>query len=117
MKVKLRKVIRHKGEQIEELNIPLEELTGFDMIEVERQIQGDGKPAVFSDSSKDYIIRIAARAAKIPYEIMARLTASDFNLVVQKVQVFLVKPDFGQEELSESKATTPGIESATFSDA
>ena len=70
------------------LEIPLEEMTGSDMIAVENQLQGEGKFTMLGDFSKQFQIRLASRALKIPVQILERLPLRDFNKVVTAVQGF-----------------------------
>ena len=45
------------------------------------------------DYSKVYLIRVAARAAKIPAEVLEGLSARDFTFVSNRVQNFLMESD------------------------
>jgi hypothetical protein len=115
MKIQLKKALRHKGQELLELDIPLENLTGSDLIEVEQQIFRAGKITLMADYSKVYLIRVAARAAKIPVEVMENLSARDFTVVANQVQNFLMGSD-SETETSESELeTTPEIVPATSS--
>ena len=106
MKIKLKKALKHKGEELFELDIPVENLTGADLIEVEQQILSAGKIVLMQDYSKVYLIRIAARAARIPVEVLEGLGARDFTTVTNRVQGFLMGSDSGiDEESPESEAT------------
>ena len=79
------KKVRHT-----ELEIPLEEMTGSDIIAVENKMLSDGQNSMLGDFSKQFQIRLAARAAKIPVQVLERLPLRDFNKVVIKVQRFLL---------------------------
>jgi hypothetical protein len=104
MKVKLKKALSHKGEELLELDIPLENLTGTDLIEVEQQLARSGKIALMADFSKVYLIRVAGRAAKIPAEVLENLSARDFTVVTNRVQGFLMGSD---SETDETESETP----------
>ena len=104
MKVKLQKALRHKGQELTELDIPLEVLTGADLIEVEQQLLKSGKITLITDFAKVYLIRVAARAAKIPVEVMENLSARDFTAITNRVQNFLMESD------SETGKAEPGLE-------
>jgi hypothetical protein len=106
MKIQLKKALRHKGQELTELDIPLETLTGADLIEVEQQFLKTGKVALFMDTTKAYLIRVAARAAKIPVEVLEGLSARDFTVVSNQVQVFLMESGSGTED-AESETITP----------
>jgi hypothetical protein len=114
MKIHLKKALRHKGEELLELDIPIENLTGTDLIEVEQQLFKAGKIALMADYSKVYLIRVAARAAKIPVEVMENLSARDFTLVTNRVQAFLMESD-SETEMPESEISTPEVAPETFS--
>ena len=112
MKIRLKKALRHKGEELQELDIPLENLTGTDLIDIEQQLFKSGKVALMPDYSKVYLIQVAARAAKIPVEVMERLSARDFTVVTNRVQSFLMESDSETEEKSmilESETTQTTI--------
>jgi hypothetical protein len=102
--IKLKKALRHKGQELTELDIPLENLTGSDLIEVEQQVFQSGKITLMPDYSKVYLIRVAARAARIPTEVLEGLSARDFTVVTSRVQGFLMGSD------SENDATEPETE-------
>lgn len=105
MKVQLGKSLRHKGEELNELDIPLEDLTGADLIDVEQQMVRAGKVVVVEESSKVYLIRVAARAARIPVEVLEQLSARDFTRVTNRVQNFLMGLDSGIVEMEETGKT------------
>lgn len=112
MKVQLKKCLTHKGEELRELDIPLENLTGADLIDVEQQLFRSGKVALMPDYSKVYLIRVAARAARIPVEVLEQLSARDFTIVTNKVQNFLMESDSGSVVMEET-GKTPESEPAT----
>ena len=108
MKIKLRKALKHKGQELFELDVPLDDLTGADLIEVEQQFFRSGKVSIVLESSKAYLIRVASRAAHIPVEVLEGLSARDFTYVTGQVQVFLTNSDSGTDEecsIPESEAT------------
>jgi hypothetical protein len=107
MKIQLKKALRHKGEELHELDIPLENLTGTDLIEVEQQFFKSGKVALFPDYSKSYLIRVAACAARIPAEVLEGLSARDFTAVTNRVQNFLTGSDSGTDDESPAEPGTP----------
>lgn len=106
MKVALSKPLSHKGQSLDEIELKLEEMTGRDLLEVETQMNAEGKFLV-TDFSKAYQLRIAAKAARIPVEVLEGLSARDFTKVVSAVQLFLVgsdspDPSFKQREAEET---------------
>jgi hypothetical protein len=115
MKIPLKKALRHKGQDLKELDIPLETLTGTDLIDVEQQVFQSGKLALMQDFSKIYLIRVAARAAKIPAEVLENLSARDFTVVTNRVQGFLMGSDSGTDDV-ESQTETPETAPETSSE-
>lgn len=113
MKVQLKKALKHKGQELTELDIPLENLTGHDLIEVEKQIAdaNDKKALILPEFSKSYLAAVAGRAAHIPVEVLWTLSARDFTAVTGAVQNFLTGSDSETEE-PPSQGAAPSPESA-----
>ena len=105
MKVKLNKPLRHKGKDLLELDIPLEALTGRALIEVEQELFNAGRVSLFPEYSKGYLIRVAARAARIPAEALEQLSAPDFTNVTLRVRDFLTASGSSGEGSSEEEPT------------
>ena len=113
MKVQLKKALKHKGQELTELDIPLENLTGLDLIEVERQVAdaNDKKALILPEFSKSYLAAVASRAARIPVEVLQTLSARDFTTVTGAVQNFLTGSDSeteGQPSLEEATVPASG---------
>ncbi|MBQ6983042.1 MAG: phage tail assembly protein [Synergistaceae bacterium] len=106
MKIHLKKAIIHKGNELHTLDIPLEDLTGNDLIDVEEQILKTGNPIQSTDFSRVYLISVAARALHIPVEILKQMGAYDFARVVSEVRNFLTLSD-SEEELTEETENPP----------
>ena len=106
MKIHLKKAIIHKGNELHTLDIPLEDLTGDDLIDVEEQILKTGNPIQSTDFSRVYLISVAARALHMPVEILKQMGAYDFARVVSEVRNFLTLSD-SEEELTEETANPP----------
>ena len=104
MKIQLKKAIRHKGQELYTLDIPLEDLTGNDLIEVEEQILKTGNPMQTTDFSRVYLISVAARALHMPAEILRDMGAHDFARVITEVRNLLVVSD-SDEDTTESEPT------------
>ena len=122
MKVQLKKALKHKGQELTELDIPLEELTGSDLIEVEKQIAdaNDKKALILPEFSKSYLATVASRAAHIPVEVLQTLSARDFTAMTNAVQNFLTGSDSdGQDGLvppeAQGRAVSPAAETAQAS--
>ena len=106
MKIHLKKAIIHKGNELHTLDIPLEDLTGNDLIDVEEQILKTGNPIQSTDFSRVYLISVAARALHIPVEILKQMGAYDFARVVSEVRNFLTLSD-SEEETAEETENPP----------
>lgn len=116
MKVQLKKLLKHKGQDLTELDIPVEELTGADLIDIEKQVaEKDNKKAlILPEFSKLYLVTVAARAARIPVEVLQTLSARDFTAVTNAVQNFLTGSDSETDE-QPSEVAAPSPESARAS--
>ena len=108
MKITLKKAIKHKGEDIKVLDIPIEDLTGNDLIEVEKQLTQSGEVAVVTDFNRVYLINVAARAAHIPAEVLKFMNAKDFTRITNEVRNFLILSASDEEE---TPTTLPEISS------
>lgn len=95
MKILLHKPLKHKGEDLTELDLNLEELTGYDLIEVEQQVNNsnDGRAILMPEYSKNYLITVAARALHMPVEALKQLSARDFTNITRTTQNFLLASD------------------------
>ena len=109
MKIKLKRAIMHKGQELEVLDMPLEELTGNDLIETEKQIVQSGEAVVVTDFSRPYLIAIAARAAHIPVETLKFMDARDFTRIAGEVRNFLIVQDSEDSTEETIPATSPVI--------
>ena len=66
MKIKLTKSISFHGENLKELDLNLEGLTGNDLINAEKQAMTDENLPMVTDFTRVYLIAIAAQALKMP---------------------------------------------------
>ena len=117
MKIQLKKAIMHKGQELSELDVDLDRLTGNDLIDVEEQAMRTGNNAFSAtDFSRVYLIAVAARAARIPVEVLRMMNAHDFNKVVTEVRNFLTLTDSDESNGETEDPATPPTLPATFSD-
>ena len=72
MRIALSKPLQHKGQALTEIELKLEEMQGRDLIEIETQMNAEGKFLV-TDFSKAYQLKIAAKSARIPAEVLENL--------------------------------------------
>lgn len=111
MKIKLKKAVMHQGHELDVLDIPLEELTGNDLIEAEKQIIQSGETVVVTDFSRSYLIALASRASHIPVETFKFMDARDFTRIAGEVRNFLVVQDSEDSTEATIPATSPAISS------
>ena len=112
MKIKLKKAINFHGEELKELELNLEELTGNDLIEAEKNVMTSDNIPMVTDFNKAYLIAVASRALKIPAEELRNINAKDFSSIISEVQRFLL----GSDSSATDEATTPATVSETLSD-
>ena len=103
MKIRLNKPIKHKGQEILTLEIPLEELTGNDIIQVEKQLTQSGEVPIVTDFNRTYLINLAAKAAHKPVEVLRTMSAKDFTRVTNEVRNFLTLSDSDENEETETE--------------
>ncbi|WP_020621009.1 phage tail assembly protein [Paenibacillus daejeonensis] len=87
----LRRAWSFEGGEVKDLNLDFDRLTGEDIISCERQyMQLEGASMLFKDANKEYQAYVAARAAKVPVELIRALPAKDFSMVTLRAQRFLL---------------------------
>lgn len=92
---KLRKSIEWEGKKIEELKFDFESLTGLDMINIEREMTASGIVMIIQpEFNQTYQVYTAAAAAKLDYDIIPKLSASDYVALMKKGRNFLTNMVF-----------------------
>lgn len=91
MRIQLQKPINYEGEEITELQLDLDGLTGKDMIDAQKEIQSMDSPV--QEFNKELLAVIAAKACGRPSDLMPLLGIKDFSRITVEVQGFL----FGEE--------------------
>jgi len=90
----LSRPIQFDGEQHTELLLDFDALTGEDLLACERQLNvivtKTREVIAFKELSKSYLALVAAKAAKVPVELLYKLNAKDFSKVTVRVQNFLL---------------------------
>ena len=99
MKITLKKPINFEGEEIKELDMDLDSLTGRDMIEAQKEIQSMDVPV--QEFHKEYLAVIAAKACGRPTDLMPLLGIKDFSAITVEVQNFLLGEESTQEQILE----------------
>lgn len=108
----LTKPVKNKGQDLYTLDVPLDDLTGNDLIEVEEEIMRGGNPFSATNFSRVYLISVAAKAAKLPVEALKMMSARDFTRVTTEVQNFLIVTASETQTTSEDstiQASAPAI--------
>jgi hypothetical protein len=88
--IKLSKPVKFEDIERSELELDLDGLTGEDLANAETQMQLGGAVAVLADTSKHYLMHVAAKAAGVPVEFIKKLKAADATKVTMAVQLFLM---------------------------
>jgi len=89
---KLSKPVEFDGQQIESLTLHLDKLTGTDIMMAEQEFRDRCRPGdivELIEVNKLFLAILAARAAKVPYDLFAALSARDFCRITVEVQAFL----------------------------
>lgn len=90
LKIQLEKPHTFEGKEYAELELDLEGLSGNDLISANREARsfGDNSPVI--ELSKTYHVAVAAKAAKVPIDLILSLPAKEFTTVTMAVQDFLL---------------------------
>ena len=72
------------------LKLDLDSLTGQDIINATNEAQALGDQSPVAELSKTYLAVIAGKAAKVPVDMILKLSASDFTKVTITVQGLLM---------------------------
>jgi len=91
MKITLSKPFSYEGKEYEDLTLDIESMTGEDLEAAERLIKAAGDAPVVPELSKAYQAILAARAAKVPVEMIRALPARDYSKVTMAIGNFLMQ--------------------------
>ena len=90
MKHIFNKPFTFEGQEYKELDLNLEGLTGDDLISVERELTATGTVVVTMQTSQAACLLIAAKAAKVPSELIRALPLNEASKLAMAVQGFLL---------------------------
>lgn len=107
MKIKLKKAIIFRGEEVKEIDLNFDELTGNDLIEAEKQVMASDNIPMVTDFNKAYLITVAARLLKLPAPELRNINAKDFTSITSEVQRFLLNSDSSETDEATIPATVP----------
>lgn len=88
--IKLSAPIKYEDIEKSELVLDLEGLTGDDLADAEAEMQASGVVPLMADTSKRYMMHVAAKAAGVPVELIRKLKAPDVTKITLAVQGFLM---------------------------
>ena len=88
--IKFENPIEFEGKKYPELVMKLDDLTGNDLLAAEKESRAMGDKTAVPELSKQYLATVAARAAKVPVEMIMGLPAKHFTRVTLGVQSFFV---------------------------
>lgn len=92
--VKFSKPYKFEGVEYKEIDLSgLEDITGGDVIAVEKQMQKQGVVAAVMEMNAVYTLTMAARVSGLPLEFFNGLPAKEFGKVKRAVQTFLIGED------------------------
>lgn len=91
--IKFSKPVEFEGEKYESLAIDLDALTGNDLLAAEKETRMLGDKTAVMELSKQYLAVVAAKAAKVPVEMINGLPAKYFTQITLAVQSFFVPED------------------------
>jgi hypothetical protein len=86
----LRAPVKFEDVERSELVLNLDGLTGDDLASAEAEMQAAGEMPLLADTSKRYMMYVAAKAAGVPVEFIRKLKAPDATKVTLAVQGFLM---------------------------
>lgn len=92
MKIQLSQVYNFGGKEFSEFDVNIEEMTGKDFIQCEKEFKARNKDAGAVKELEDgWALTVAAKAIDIKYGDLLNLKASDYLKLVNQVKVFLSK--------------------------
>lgn len=106
----LKKPIEFEGKKYEFLTLNFEELTGVDVREAKRAFDRPDRVVPVLSMDTEFGAFFAARAAKVPYELMDRLSAPDYMAIAQSGINFLLTSGFSEGDIAGMKAQQKQIE-------
>ena len=87
--VKLSKPMSWAGEEYTEIVMKFDELTGEDMEALDDELQQQGTFVVAPTASRIYLRHFAARAARVPSDMIRKLPAKEYNRITTAARNFL----------------------------
>lgn len=91
MKINLKKPVTFESKEYTEINAEFDNLTGQDLIDATNEARARGDQSVIIELSKLYQAIVAAKAAKVPADMVIGLSGKDFIAATKAAQSFLLE--------------------------
>lgn len=91
MKINLKKPVTFESKEYTEINAEFDNLTGQDLIDATNEARARGDQSVLVELSKLYQAIVAAKAAKVPVDMVIGLGGKDFVAITKAAQSFLLE--------------------------
>lgn len=87
---KFKKPVEIENKKYDRLHFDFEALTGKDMLKIEREIfDTDGITIINPDMSGDFVLRMAAKAAGIGFDVLMAMPITEVNKIRKEARNFL----------------------------
>ncbi len=91
--IKLSKSYEFEGKEYKKLELDFESLTGNDLISAEKEARAMGDQTPMLEFSKMYQAIMAAKASKVPVDLIMKLSLKDFTNVTVRTGNFLFEEE------------------------
>ena len=88
-----KKPFKWEGKEHKEIEFDFGGLTGNDALSIETEMEQNNEYPLAPEVSKSYQLRMAARAGRVPSDLIAGLPLQDFNKITNAARNFLVGQD------------------------
>lgn len=89
MKLTLSKKIPYRDSDISEIDFEFENLTGNDILTVEREQRASGETVAAWEYSRSFLLAVAAKACHLPVDVLKNLSLPDFTKAINETLNFL----------------------------
>lgn len=100
MKIAFAKPIEWEEKTYSEIDLDLERLTGADSLAVTRALRKESPkdPVMQPETDDRYLVALAARAARVPQDVLLALPLGEYSRVKMETQAFLLASAVGLSE-------------------
>lgn len=85
---------KYGGTTYTELSFDFERLTGRDMISIDNEMQMNNEYAIAAEISRNFLCKMAAKAAGIGNDVIEALPLRDFNRITNAARGFLIETGY-----------------------